>query len=230
MLWTTIAVAAPVATVTHVSGPLAVRKSDDSIKSISIGSKLDEGDTVVTQNRTYARLKFVDGSEITLKPNSQFSVESFSYDQDKPKDDAAKFSLIKGGLRTITGQIGKRVNKDSYKMKTPAATIGIRGTMYELSYCQTVSITGQDDGCGDVPPGLYLAVTDGSVVITNSEGKKTSLAVSAGQHVYVKDSTTSPVLLPSKPDISFNPPACIGLSGGVQGHESSYGSTNCDMR
>lgn len=134
LLWATIAIAGQAATVTHVSGPLAARKADGSVKAISLGSKIDEGDTVVTEKRTYARLKFDDGSEVTLKPNSQFKVEKFSYDKAKPKEDAASYKLIKGGLRTITGQIGKRGNQDSYQMKTPTATIGIRGTIYTAEY------------------------------------------------------------------------------------------------
>lgn len=227
LLWSAFAEASTAATVTHVSGPLAVRKSDGSVKSISIGSQIDSGDTVVTEKRTYARLKFSDGSEVILKPGSQFLVESYRFDQEKPKDDSAAFRLIKGGLRTVTGQIGKRFTPNSYQMKTPTSTIGIRGTMYEVSYYQDGS---PDEDRGNIPPGLYLIVTDGSVVITNSEGKKTTLAVSAGQYVYVRDSTTPPVFLPSKPDITFNPPAYIDFSGSGAGHERSNGSTNCDMR
>ena len=230
LLWATLALAAPAATVTHVSGPIAVRKADGSVKSISIGSKLDNGDTVVTQKRTYARIKFIDGSEVVLKPASQFLVESYNYDKEKPKEDAAVFRLIKGGLRTITGQIGKRGNQDSYQMKCPTSTIGVRGTSYELSYCQEGSGKDTDDGCGEIPPGLYLAVTDGRVVITNSEGLKTALEVSVGQYVYVKNSTTPPALLPSKPDTTFNPPVSLGFSGGAPGQEGSHGSAGCDMR
>lgn len=134
LLLATVAVAGQAATVTHLSGPLAARKADGSTKAISIGSRIEEGDTVVTEKRTYARLKFTDGSEVTLKPGSQFKVEKFSYDQGKPANDSATFSLIKGGLRSITGQVGKRGNQDSYQMKTPTATIGIRGTIYIAEY------------------------------------------------------------------------------------------------
>ena len=134
LLWTTMVFAGQAATVTHVSGPLAVHKAGGIIKAISINSKIDEGDTVVTEKRTYARLKFEDGSEVTLKPGTQFKVEKFSYDQGKPKEDSATYNLIKGGLRTITGQVGKRGNQDSYQMKTPTATIGIRGTIYLAEY------------------------------------------------------------------------------------------------
>lgn len=224
LLLATLAFAGQAATVTHLSGPLAARKADGAVKAISVGSKIEEGDTVVTEKRTYARLKFNDGSEVTLKPNSQFKVEKFSYDETKPKDDAGSFNLIKGGLRTITGQIGKRGNKDGYEMKTPTATIGIRGTIYDAHFCQ-------GDSCGSIKPGLYLAVTTGSVVITNSGGSQTTLAVKAGQYVYVQSSTTPPVVLPAKPEIPFNPPPSVGSSAvGKTTSGQGGGASDCVVR
>lgn len=225
LLSATMALASEAATVTHVSGPLAARKADGTTKAISIGSKVDEGDTVVTEKRTYARLKFNDGGEVTLKPNSQFMVEKYSFDKEKPKDDSALFSLIKGGLRTVTGQIGKRGNQDSYLMNTPTATLGIRGTIYDAHFCQGSS-------CGNIAPGLYLAVSNGSVVITNSAGTQTTLQVMAGQYVYVQSPTTPPVVLPTKPDIPFNPPPSVGSSaaGKTGGPAGGGGATDCQVR
>lgn len=225
LLLTTTLFAGEAATVTHLSGPLAVRKADGAIRVVSIGSKIDVGDTVVTEKRTYARLKFNDGSEVTLKPNSQFKVEAFSFDKEKPKNDSASLNLIKGGLRTITGQIGKRGNQDSYRMKTPAATIGVRGTIYDAHFCQ-------GDSCGAIKPGLYLAVSNGSVVITNSEGSQTTLQVKAGQYVYVQNPATPPVVLPVKPDIQFNPPPSVGAnaSGKSGGNQGGGRSGDCEVR
>lgn len=212
LVWSSVAFAAPAASVTHVSGPLMARKADGTTKTLSVGSKVDEGDTVMTQRRTYARLKFSDGSEVTLKPDTQFRVERHRYDQATPGNDVGSYNLLKGGLRTITGHIGKRGDRDSYRMKTPTATIGIRGTIYDATFC-----TG--DSCGAVKPGLYLAVADGQVVITNNEGVQTTIPVVAGQYVYVQSPTTPPVVLPTKPDIPFNPPPSVGQGGGPQGGE-----------
>jgi hypothetical protein len=179
---------------------------------------------VVTEKRTYARLKFNDNSEVTLKPNSQFKIEKFSYDQGNPKGDSAAFNLVKGGLRTITGQIGKRGNQDSYQMKTPTATIGIRGTIYDATYCQGSS-------CGTIKPGLYLAVTDGQVVVTNTAGLSTTIPVVAGQYVYVQSPTTPPVVLPSKPDIPFNPPPSVGVAAKApESGAPGSGGADCQMR
>ena len=226
LLVATLVYAGQAATVTHVSGPLVARKGDGSTKAISIGSKIEEGDTVVTEKRTYARLKFNDGSEVTLKPNSQFKIDKYSYDQTKPKDDSASFNLIKGGLRTVTGQVGKRGNPDSYQMKTPTATIGIRGTIYDAHFCQ-------GDSCGAIKPGLYLAVSNGSVVITNSGGSQTTLQVKAGQYVYVQSPVTPPVVLPAKPDIPFNPPPSVGASAAGKpagGQGGGAGASDCQVR
>ncbi|MBW4054230.1 MAG: FecR domain-containing protein [Proteobacteria bacterium] len=226
LLWAAVVLALPAATVTHLSGPLVARTVGGTTKALSIGSKIEAGDTVETARRTYARLKFSDGSEVILKPDTRFKVEQYAYDQTKPKEDAGTFNLIKGGLRTITGHIGKRGNQDSYKMKTVTATIGIRGTIYDLLYCL-------GDTCGAIKPGLYLSVTDGVVVITNNEGEQTTLQVKAGQYVYVESSTSAPMVLPTKPDISFTPPSSVG-SGFVgkqqQGQGDGSGPVDCQMR
>ena len=223
LLWATTALAAPVATVTNLSGPLAVRTATGAIKALGVGSRLDEGDTVVTERRTYARLKFTDGSEVTLKPNSQFRIDRYAFDQAKPREDAGTFSLIRGGLRTITGKIGKRGNKDSYRMQTPTATIGIRGTIYDATYCSGGS-------CGAIRPGLYLGVTYGSVVITNSGGVPTTLQLHAGQFAFVQSPMTPPVMLPSRPNIPFNPPVSMGGATTSGRPGSTGGGGECQVR
>lgn len=127
------AFAEPVGTVTDVSGPLLVRKADGVVKVLTQRSMVDSGDTLVSEKDTYARIKFIDNSEITLKPNTQFKIENFSYDEAKPQGDNAFFSLLKGGLRSITGLLGKR-NKERFGLNTPTATIGIRGTTFIAEY------------------------------------------------------------------------------------------------
>jgi hypothetical protein len=77
LLLASVALAAPAATVTHLSGPLVVRKANGTTKALAIRSTVEAGDTVETAKRTYARLKFTDGSEVTLKPNTQFKVEQY---------------------------------------------------------------------------------------------------------------------------------------------------------
>jgi hypothetical protein len=119
--------------VAHLSGPLLDRKADGSVKVLGLKSEVENGDTLVSEKNTYAQIRFVDNSEITLKPGTTFRIENFHYDAGKPDADSAAFSLVKGGLRSITGLLGKR-NKEKFSMKTPSATIGIRGTTFVATY------------------------------------------------------------------------------------------------
>ena len=124
-----------VGTVTDISGPMLARRLDGTIKALTAQSAVEQGDTLVTEKGTYARIKFIDNGEITLRPNTQFKIENFSYEAAKPESDSAFFSLLKGGLRSITGLLGKR-NKEKFGLSTPTATIGIRGTTFIAEYIE----------------------------------------------------------------------------------------------
>ena len=189
-------------TITYLSGPLFAKKADGSMKTLSKDSVVEMGDTLITEKRTYARIKFNDNSEVTLRPGSQFKIEAFSYDQAKPEKDKAVYELVKGGLRALSGHVGKRGDPDSYKMKTRAAVIGIRGTIYEVKIC--------DGNCGELSDGVYFFVPEGSIIITTAFG---SLVVEAGQYIYVKDMNSVPVLLSGNPGIDFTLPENVQATG-----------------
>ena len=80
-----------VGTVVNLSGPLLAKKADGTAKVLSLKSSVEQGDTLISEKDTYARIKFVDNSEITLKPGTQLKIDDFSFDEDKPeKDKTAK--------------------------------------------------------------------------------------------------------------------------------------------
>lgn len=120
--------------VINLSGPLFAVKGDGVKRVMSVGSAVDTGDTLVTEARTYARIRFTDASEVVLRPESRLTVEGFTFKQEEPAKDNAVFKLLKGALRTVTGLVGKRGNQDAYKLNTPTATIGIRGTQFIAEY------------------------------------------------------------------------------------------------
>lgn len=120
-------------TVINLSGPLLAKKPDGTVKVLSLKSSVEQGDTLVSEKDTYARIKFIDNSEITLRPNTQFKIENFTFEEGKPEKDSAVFNLVKGGLRAVTGTLGKR-NHEKFGLNTPTATIGIRGTIFIAEY------------------------------------------------------------------------------------------------
>jgi hypothetical protein len=188
----------PVGKVSQLNGPLFAKKADATILVLSVNSAVEDGDTLVTEKKTYARIRFSDDSELILRPNSQLRISQYHFDQASPKDDKAFFNLVKGGLRAVTGKIGARGARDSYKMITETAVAGVRGTTYEIRICE--------GNCGAIPDGLYLFVTDGTISVTNKAG---SQDVRMGQYAYVANADTSPVILSENPGIDYTLPTSI---------------------
>ena len=144
--------------VSNLSGPLFALKADGSRRVLSMQSQVDKGDTLVTEDKTYARLRFTDQSQVTLRPSTQFQIEGYAFDRGAPEKDASAFRLLKGALRTVTGLIGRRGNLDAYKLSTATATIGIRGTVFGVTVCLPGT-------CGSLAPGTYVNVIEGRVAI-----------------------------------------------------------------
>lgn len=126
--------AAPVGQVTNLSGPLFAVNVQGVRRILSVGSQVEPGETLVTEEKTYAQVRFIDKGVVTLRPSTQFKIESFDFEEKAPEKDGAIFGLLKGALRTVTGLVGKRGNQDAYKMNTATATIGIRGTQFLAEY------------------------------------------------------------------------------------------------
>lgn len=173
------------AQVAHLSGTLSVQRPDGSVRILSQKSAVGPGDVLTTQRDSYAQINFTDGSSMTMRPNTQIKVEQYTFVQDRPQEDNSFLRLIKGGLRTVTGLVGKRGNLDAYKIGTNTATIGIRGSSGQ---------TEQDPD--DRPAGTYHATFTGSYFMQNDGG---IVVIGEGGFGFVADPKTPPTLLPGDP-------------------------------
>lgn len=187
-------------TITHLSGTLSVQKPDGSVKLLSQKSEVAAGDTLSTERDSFAQVNFEDGSQMTIRPNTKMKIEAFKYDKEKPQEDNAFFKLIKGGLRTVTGLVGKRGNLDAYKIGTATATIGIRGSSGDTIDC-TQDCTGVTGTSHLKDKGLYHTTYTGSYVMINDAGE---IVIGEGQFGFVRDARTAPVLLAADPGFNLN--------------------------
>ncbi len=204
------ALGAPAGEVTHVSGALIVRKADGTSKILAPQSKIESGDYLATAAETYARVRFSDGGEVTMRPNSQLHIEAFMFEQANPTRDSAVFRLLKGGLRAVTGAIGKR-KADTYQMKTTVATIGIRGTNFGVLLCQN-DCQNLRTNDGQAPSdGLHVDVSQGLISVKNSGGEK---LLPAGQFGFVRTSATPMNVVPPGEGITNNMPGFSGTASG----------------
>jgi len=201
LLWFNVAWAAPAAVVTHLSGTLSVLKADGTARILSQLSEVDSGDTVTTEKDSFARLKFSDGGELTLRPNSVFKLDNYAYQEAEPQKDSFLTSLLKGGLRTITGLVGKRGNRDAYRMNTVTATIGIRGTYYAVLTCK-------DDCAAGMKNGTYTKVLEGTISLKNAFGE---IECSVGQTCFAGEDAAPVVLTDDPGGIDFELPLSMDI-------------------
>lgn len=116
-------------------------------RELSRRSPIYQGDTINTAAASSVSFKFTDGSVVTLAANSSYKINNYAF-RSGGAPDAFDAKLIKGGLKTKTGTIGKeaqhtqdakeagipedkQVKVSSYKVKASVATIGVRGTNYK---------------------------------------------------------------------------------------------------
>lgn len=200
----TAADGAVVGSVTHLAGVLSAKTTDAS-RVLGIRSDVREGDLLTTEGETYARIKFVDGGEVVLRPNSQMKIDKYAFSEARAESDGVVLSLVKGGLRALTGLIGKR-SRDKVQYNTATATIGIRGTNVGLLYC--------NNDCGNIPTptgrplpnGTHADVASGAVVMSNAGG---SQLIGAGQFGFAASQTSTPVLVPPSQGVQVTMPQSI---------------------
>lgn len=127
--------AAPAGTVAYTSGIVSIEPASGAKRFAVAGSDIESGDTVATSRGAEAVLLMADHARIYLKADSRFRIDDYRFGEDDPKQNVSVSSLLRGGLRVISGLIGKQGNPDAYKLKTLTATIGIRGTEWSVLEC-----------------------------------------------------------------------------------------------
>src|SRR5262245_50766176 len=130
---------APAARVDFTTGNVTAVGPGGKSRALAKGAQVEQGETIATNNGR-AQLRFTDGAYVSLQPQSEFRIDQYRFDGKQDGNEKGFFSLVKGGLRTITGLVGRN-NKNNYQVTTSVATIGIRGTEYTIQYGQSVTGT-----------------------------------------------------------------------------------------
>jgi FecR protein len=161
------------ATIEFVFGTAEIISVAGDKRAVEKGSSVFVGDTVVTMDAR-TQLRFTDGSFVSLLPGSEFRVNAYTFNGTLDGNERLSMELLKGGLRTISGLVGKKI-QSAYELITRVSTIGIRGTEYSVVYGETLS----------------GSVAHGRIAVCNGAG---CLDVAQGQSYFVRDENTRPVL------------------------------------
>ncbi|MGH8600596.1 MAG: FecR family protein, partial [Burkholderiales bacterium] len=109
--------AQPAAVVFFTSGQVTATAADGKKRALIKGADVSSGDTISTGAGSWAQLHFADGATTGLQPNTEFRIDQYHFDGKADGTEKGFFSLVKGGLRTLTGLIG-HVHHDKYKLNT----------------------------------------------------------------------------------------------------------------
>ena len=140
-------------------------------ESLSNGSKIFFGDTIISKSKSNAQILFLDQTVLTLGEETELTIDEFVYDPNS--QDGSFVSTVKTGtVKFITGQISKK-NPDNLEVKVPAGTLGARGTEFvvlsDSNNESTVVLLGPgpNNSLGMIPGNLILSDGVSSVNITN---------------------------------------------------------------
>lgn len=179
-------------TVSTTAGTVVVQKADGSVRTLAPGAAVHAGDVISTQPNSSAVIRFTDGGELTVTTDSQVRLDAYRYKSATPQSDNLALSLLKGGMRSLTGFIGRGTNRDAYRLQTGAATIGIRGTDFAAQLCEGRACAEKGAaqpaaGAGASGPGIAarVALLSGTATAVDSRREERRLAV--GGPVYQGD-------------------------------------------
>lgn len=182
-----VSTAPAVATAAAVDGTVFVTRAGGRQTILARGSSLQVGDAINTTRNSTVRLHFTDGGETVVRPESTLVVQTYQFQKEMPSQDNMFLQLIKGGIRALTGAIGKRGNADAYQLRANTATVGIRGTDFSVRLCQQdCQETGDANHRNSATPVAARAVqVRGVVKVSHAGGAMVS--ITEGQPLYSGD-------------------------------------------
>lgn len=197
-----------------VSGDVRIVAPDGRERPAQKGSEINQGESVISAKGATAQLRMLDGGILAIRQDTQMRIDEFRFNGQEDGSERSFFSLVKGGFRSITGTVGK-LHKENYRIKTPSATIGIRGTDSE-----TIHITPANEHLSATPAGTYNRVNTGATIVNGT-------LTHPNQVAYAPNPNTPGIVLPKMPPI-FEPPKPSPKSEALKTEHK--GETNAAMR
>ncbi|MCF8109535.1 MAG: VCBS domain-containing protein, partial [Desulfohalobiaceae bacterium] len=129
--------------------------SEDGVRTLESGDAVYQGETLITSDASTLEVRFLDDTRLSQGANSRVDLDSYVYDPETPSNSSLLLELGTGVFRTMTGEIAEQ-NPDNFKLKSPQALIGIRGT----TVVSEVNDLTERHGTEDIGEGKMLVIQD----------------------------------------------------------------------
>ncbi len=120
-------------------------------QAIKRGGTVQVGDMITTSGNAHVHVRFIDGAFLSIRPGSRLRVMDYVYDSNVPNKSSVRFDLQEGVARSITGAAGREA-KERFRLNTPVAALGVRGTDFSVYTRETESIVAINSGAVVVAP------------------------------------------------------------------------------
>ena len=186
----------PIGKILMTKGTVEAVTADGSARALRRRSDIFENETITTDASGFAQIRMVDEAIISLKENSEFRFDAYTFSEEGQGQDRAVMNLVRGGFRTIDGLIGEDAD-DEYRVDTQYASIGVRGTTHEAFIDQALDA-------------LFTGVSDGGTTVTGNTGLPLDLGAGADFDYSQNNRGQAPVGLLTRPvqlgRINITPP------------------------
>ena len=182
-LWAYGATAKSIGKITKVRGNAQLTRVG-KVKPLRVNKKMAVflNDRIKTAAKAAVRIKLQDGSILSLGANAQLELDDFEFSQDK-KERKALFSVLKGKLRVFANDL-LGFKKKSFKIKTPTAVCGVRGTVFLVwvksgTLTQVVCYQNEVEVANVYQPEDYIVLSPDQstdVILNQSPGKPVLLS------------------------------------------------------
>ena len=115
---------------------------------INVGDDLVRDAVIRTSADSDARFRLIDDTKLTLGPSSTLKIDRAVYSDDS-RYKQITIRLTEGAFRFITGNSDKK----SYRIETPTASIGVRGTILDIQISEKQTLVALQDGKASVCAG-----------------------------------------------------------------------------
>lgn len=139
-LLSAVAVAEPMYGVMMVvKGSVKVQNASKQSTDAKVGSKVAEGDTIITGADSRAKVVMSDRNVINVNPDTQVTIAKYENDAASGKKNV-EMNLLQGKVRNNVEQTYDG-EKNKFLIKTPTAVAGVRGTQFLAGFNPATRMT-----------------------------------------------------------------------------------------
>lgn len=234
-------------------GEVSVERGGQT-QPLAFNAPVFTGDTLRLGANSNAQIRMSDESIVGLRERSVFRIDEYQFSAGTGR---SLYSLLAGGMRTVTGALGRLKQDQAYAVRTPTSTIGIRGTHYTIVFCnndcgatqQTASLQLASVGnIGDLGPlaqaspgggsgvanGTYGGVSDGRINVAPLNAQQLGREFGNDEYFFQANANSAPQSLVAPPSFLYDRLSGQQRSQGQRGQESgeslAQGGINAESR